>query len=52
MCPIAGKQAMMHCNYDIVCMGVKIFLLCWIVFVPIVVTARLEKIIKLLQEKK
>ena len=32
--------------------GVKIFLLVWIVFVPIAITARLEKIIKLLEEKK
>ena len=32
--------------------GIKIFLLIWIVFVPIAITARLEKIIKLLEEKK
>jgi len=32
--------------------GIKIFLLVWIVFVPIAITARLEKIIKLLEEKK
>ena len=32
--------------------GVKVFLLAWIVFVPIVMTSRLEKIIKLLQDKK
>ena len=32
--------------------GMKIFLLVWIVFVPIAITARLEKIIKLLEEKK
>ena len=32
--------------------GIKVFLLVWVIFVPIVVTSRLEKIIKLLQEKK
>lgn len=32
--------------------GVKVFLLIWIVFVPIVITSRLEKIIKLLQDRK
>ena len=31
--------------------AVKIFLLIWIIYVPIVITARLEKIIKLLEEK-
>lgn len=31
--------------------GIKIFLVVWIVFVPIAITARLEKIIKLLEEK-
>ena len=32
--------------------GVKIFLLIWVVFVPIAITARLEKIIKLLEAQK
>jgi len=32
--------------------GAKIFLLVWIVFVPVVMTRRLEQIIKLLKEKK
>lgn len=32
--------------------GLTVFLLVWIVFVPIAITARLEKIIKLLEEKK
>jgi len=32
--------------------GVMVFLLIWLVFVPIVVTSRLEKIIKLLEDKK
>ncbi len=31
--------------------GVKVFVLLWIIFVPIVMTARLEKIIKLLEKK-
>jgi len=30
--------------------GLMIFLLVWIVFVPVAITARLEKIIKLLEE--
>jgi hypothetical protein len=33
-------------------MGIKVFLLVWIIFVPVAVTARLEKIIKLLEDKK
>jgi len=32
--------------------GIKVFLLVWVIFVPIVVTRRLEQIIKLLKEKK
>ncbi len=32
--------------------GITVFLLVWIVFVPIAITARLERIIKLLEEKK
>ncbi|MCK5215358.1 MAG: hypothetical protein KAR05_08400 [Candidatus Omnitrophica bacterium] len=32
--------------------GLKIFLLVWIIFVPIAITARLERIIKLLEEKR
>ncbi len=32
-------------------MGIKVFLFVWIVFVPIAITSRLEKIIKLLREK-
>jgi len=34
------------------CFGIKLFLIVWVVFVPIVVTRRLEQIIKLLKEKK
>ena len=37
---------------SIICFGIKVFLLIWIIFVPIAITARLEKIIKLLEEKK
>ncbi|MFA5089314.1 MAG: hypothetical protein WC552_09820 [Candidatus Omnitrophota bacterium] len=33
------------------CMGIKVFLLVWIIFVPVAITARLEKIIKLLEGK-
>ena len=32
--------------------AIKIFLLIWIVFVPVAITSRLEKIIKLLEDKK
>jgi len=32
--------------------GIKIFLLVWIVFVPIAITSRLERIAKALEEKK
>lgn len=32
--------------------GIKIFILVWIIFVPVAITARLEKIIQLLEEKK
>lgn len=37
---------------NIIYFSVKVFLLIWIIFVPIAITARLEKIIKLLEEKK
>jgi hypothetical protein len=32
--------------------GIKIFLVVWIIFVPIAITNRLERIIKLLEDKK
>ena len=32
--------------------GVRIFLLIWVVFVPIAITSRLEKIIKLLEAQR
>ena len=37
---------------SITAFGIKVFILAWIVFVPIVVTSRLERIIRLLEEKK
>lgn len=32
--------------------GIKVFVLIWMVAVPIIITARLEKIIKLLDKEK
>ena len=53
MCPfVGGKMYHMMPGNDILCVGIQVFLLAWIIFVPIVITARLEKIIKLLSEKK
>ncbi|HQP09924.1 MAG TPA: hypothetical protein PKV41_00895 [Candidatus Omnitrophota bacterium] len=51
MCPLSLGQ-INFLNADIVCFGIKVSLLIWIIFVPIAITARLEKIIKLLEEKK
>ena len=48
MCPINGYGVL--ANFW--CFGVKVFLLVWIIFVPVVITARLDEIIKLLKEKK
>ena len=45
--PVGGDISMM-----MMCVGVKLLLLIWVIFVPIVITSRLEKIIKLLEEKK
>ena len=42
----------MSLSDSVVIVGTKIFLVAWIIFVPIVITARLDKIIKLLQDKK
>jgi len=36
---------------SIMAYGIKVFLLAWIIFVPIVITSRLERIIKLLEKK-
>ena len=49
MCPFSGQSGV---NASIICFSIKVFLLIWIVFVPIAITARLEKIIKLLEDKK
>ena len=32
--------------------GIKIFLIVWFIFVPVAITARLERIIKLLEQQK
>ena len=50
MCPFNLSQAGLL-SADIICFGIKVFLLIWIIFVPIAITARLEKIIKLLEEE-
>ena len=49
MCPFFGgsREEMMMWG-----MGIKVFLFVWIIFVPIAVTSRLEKIIKLLRDKQ
>ena len=49
MCPyfgISSEEAMMWF------VGIKIFLLVLIIFVPVAITSRLEKIIKLLEDKE
>ena len=48
MCPFFLGQG--GVNAGIICFGIKVFLLIWIIFVPIAITARLERIIKLLEE--
>ena len=50
MCPFSLSQ-MGFVSSDVICFGIKVFLLIWIIFVPIAITARLEKIIKLLEEE-
>ena len=37
-------------NADIICFSIKVFLLIWIIFVPIAITNRLETIIKQLKK--
>ena len=49
-CSIYGNH--MYLMDGLAVFGIRVFLLIWIIFVPIVITSRLEKIIKLLQEKK
>ncbi len=48
ICPFSSNAM----TGSILCFGIKVFLLVWVIFVPIAITSRLEKIIKLLQEKK
>ena len=48
MCPFAFSSGSV--NASIICFGIKVFLLIWVIFVPIVITARLERIAKLLEE--
>jgi hypothetical protein len=45
MCPISFY------SYDFVNFAVKVFLVIWVIYVPIIITARLEKIIEILGEK-
>jgi hypothetical protein len=45
MCPLSGY------SYDFLSFALKIFMVIWIIYVPIIITARLETIIKLLEEK-
>ena len=49
MCPFASGWG--DVTTSVVWYGIKIFLLIWIIFVPIAITARLEKIIKLLENE-
>ena len=50
MCPFYfGKVGVVE---GLIYFGIKVFLLIWIIFVPIAITSRLERIIKLLEEKK
>ena len=52
MCAPYGYGSQMTLFDSFFTYGIKVFVLLWIIFVPIVITNRLEKIIKLLQEKK
>ena len=47
MCPFMfGKGSL---EASVIYFGISVFLLIWIIFVPIAITARLEKMIKLLE---
>ena len=48
MCPFGVMDGTVGTWY----FGMKLFLLVWIIAVPVIITSRLEKIIKLLEEKK
>lgn len=48
MCPfMSGKGSI---SSEILCYGIQVFLLIWIIFVPIAITNRLERIIKQLEK--
>jgi hypothetical protein len=47
MCPFFKGNV----EANFICIGISIFLLVWVIFVPIAITSRLEKIIKLLEKK-
>ena len=47
MCPFSMSHSSI--SADVICFGIKVFLLTWIVFVPIAITNRLERIIKKLE---
>ncbi len=48
MCPLTSAEST---EFSVWCFGILIFLVVWIIFVPVAITARLEKIIRLLQDK-
>ena len=48
MCLFAASHS--GIGTDVIYFGIKVFLLIWIVFVPIVITNRLERIIKKLEK--
>ena len=48
MCPFGAMDGTAGTWY----FGMKLFLLVWVIAVPVIITSRLEKIIKLLEEKK
>ena len=48
MCPLADGNSG---SYAVWCFGLKLFFLVWIIAVPVIITARLERIIKLLEEQ-
>jgi hypothetical protein len=47
MCPFFKGNV----EASFICIGISIFLLVWVIFVPIAITSRLEKIIRLLEKK-
>ncbi len=45
MCPLSFN------SFEFMGFAIKVFLIIWIIYVPIIITARLEKIIEILGEK-